>query len=234
MTGDTSPPPSLHVTDVWLDDHSDSDDVRLTGDLMCGNCDTIVSVRLWFVDHPLHGVIHFLPQCPNLTALCITPMRNTEVRAQMVAVILRLTQLDTVRYYGRGRAALTDDVFVAAVLRLTQLRCIRLVEVSLDDDVLVLTADWTRLHTVVLRRVRMSVRSWGRFVSSLLTVPHPVNVTLRNTDIEYADTVGRIQTSPHFTVTRRYDRHYFTFTTVPHTGTRYDGRRGDSGRSQKK
>ena len=47
----------------------------------------------------------------------------------------------------------------------------------------------------------MSARSWGRFVSSLLTVRHPVHVTLDKTNID-ADTVGWIQTFPHFTVTQ--------------------------------
>ena len=48
VTGDTSPPPSPHVTDIWLD--KDSDTVRLTWDLMCSYCDTIVSVTLWGVE----------------------------------------------------------------------------------------------------------------------------------------------------------------------------------------
>ena len=198
VTGDTSPPPSLHVTDIYLNRDSDSDDVRLMGELMYSNRDTIVSVSLSGVLPPLHGVAHYLPQCPKLSALCIAYMYNTENLAQIVAVIPRLTQLDNIRYVARLEA---NDV--VAVLRLTQLRCIQLEFVILDydDDVLVLTADWTRLHTVVLRYVRMSARSWGRFVSSLLTVPHPVDVTLDSTDID-ADTVGRIQTSPDFTVTQ--------------------------------
>ena len=242
VTGDTSPPPSLHVTDIYLDD--DSDTVRLTGDLMYSNCDTIVSVTLDSVRHLLHGVAQLLPQCPHLSALYIGYMSNTENHAQMVAVIPRLTQLDTVRYYGGGAAveedtiryvghyAVEDVSFVAAVLRLTQLGYITLEHVRLrDDDVLVLTADWTRLQTVVLDNVDMSARSWGRFVSSLLTVPHPVHVTLHWTDID-APTVRWIQTSPHFTGAGDYDENIdFTFTTVPHTGTRYDGGRGDSGRS---
>ena len=96
--------------------------------------------------------------------------------------------------------------------RYIQLVCVRLG----DDDVLVVTADWTRLQTVVLRGVDMSARSWGRFVSSLLTVPHPVHVTLCVTDID-GDTVEGIQTSPHFTGAGHYDRHTdFTFSTVPH------------------
>ena len=227
VTGDTSPPPSLHVTDIYL--RYDSDTVRLTGELMSANLSTIVSVALWSVRHPLHEVTHYLPQCCHLSALDISYMSNTENLAQLIAVIPRLTQLDTIRYY--GLRAVEDVAVVAAVLRLTQLRYIRLDMVSLGDDVLVLTADWTRLQTVVLRYVYMSDRSWGRFVSSLLTVRHPVHVTLWGTDID-DNTRRRIQTSPHFTGAGRYDRSDdFTFTTVPHTVTRSDGGRGDSCRS---
>ena len=231
VTGDTSPPPSLHITDIYLDYISDSDTVRLAGDLMSANLGHIVSVTLDSVRHPLHGVTPYLPQCPKLSALYITNMSNTEDRAQIAAVIPRLTQLHTIWYGGR-RAVEKDSAGVAAVLRLTQLRYIQLSYISLeDDDVLVLTADWKRLHTVVLWRVHMSARSWGRFVSSLLTVPHPVHVTLVMTDID-DDTVGRIQTSPHFTGAGDYDKDDdFTFTTVPHTVTKYDIGRGNSGRS---
>ena len=199
VTGDTSPPPSLHVTDIYLC-YSDSDTVRLTGELMCDNLNTIVSVLLLGVDPPLYGVLQYLPQCRHLTALYIY-MSNTEIHAHIVAVIPRLTQLDTIRYDGRGAVKMEDDVAaVVAVLRLTQLRYIQLWDVSLGDDVLVLTADWTRLQTVMLCVVFMSDRSWGRFVSSLLTVQHPVDVTLDWTGID-ANTVRRIQTSPDFTVT---------------------------------
>ena len=199
VTGDTSPPPSLHVTDIYLNGRMfrniDRDLMRLTGEVMYSNRDTIVSVMLWGVHYPL--VIELLPQCRHLSGLCIDNMSNTENRAQIVAVIPSLTQLDTIRYYG----AVEDVSVVAAVLRLTQLRYIQLVYVSLGDDVLVLTADWTRLHTVVLWCVDMSAGAWGRFVSSLLTMPHPVHVTLRDTYID-DDTVGRIMTSPDFTVTQ--------------------------------
>ena len=74
VTGDTSPPPSLHVTDIYLDHRSDSDTVRLTGDLLSANLCGIVSVSLGSVHHLLHEVTHYLPQCPHLTALCITNM----------------------------------------------------------------------------------------------------------------------------------------------------------------
>ena len=223
VTGDTSPPPSLHITDIYLDYNSDSDTVRLTRDLMSINRATIVSVTFWSVYHPLHGVIQWLPQCPHLSALYID-MPDTENCAQIVEVIPRLTQLDTLRYIGYGVDAVKDGAAVAAIRRLTQLRFISLSNVRLGDDVLVVTADWTRLQTVVVGPfVDMSARSWGRFVLSLLTVPHPVQVTLKSTDID-DNTVERIQTSPHFTGAGDYNRHNFTFT----TGTRSKGRRGDS------
>ena len=231
VTGDTSPPPSLHVTDIYLEDYSDRDTIRFTEELMYSNRDTVVSVALWGVDPPLHGVTQNLPQCRHLSALRFTYRSNTE---HLVAVIPRLTQLDTIRYSGSLGAAVKKDNMsaVAAVLRLTQLRCIQLEFVILDDDdVLVLTADWTRLQTVVLQYVDMSPRRWGRFVSSLLTVPHPVHVTLRNTDID-GDTRRRIRTSSHFTGAGRYDRDtdgmVDTYFTVPHTVTQYDEGRGDS------
>ena len=214
VTGDTSLPPSLHVTDIYLGKYNDSDTVRLTGELMCDNYDTILYVTLLDVRPPLHAVVQYLPQCPHMSTLSIS-MSGTQNRAQIVAVIPRLTQLDTIRYV--GRRAVEDDVpVVAAVLQLTQLRCIRLKKVRLgDDDVLVLTADWTRLQTVVLRFVDMSARSWGRFVSSLLTVPHHVHVTLDWTDIHIA-TWKRLLTSPNFTRTGEYNKcGKSTFTTVP-------------------
>ena len=184
---------------------------------MSANLGTIVSVSLWDVDPPLNRVVHLLPQCRHLSALYIGFMFNKENLAQMVAVIPRLTQLDTIRYWGIHNAV-KDSPVVAAVLCLTQLRYIRLEWVRPGGDVLVLTADWTRLRTVVLWRVRMSAWSWGRFVSSLLTVPHPVHVTLYDTDID-ADTVGWIQSSQHFTGAGEYEwKDHTTFTTVPHAG----------------
>ena len=235
VTGDTSPPPSLYVTDIHLAPRSDSDTVRLTGELMCSNRDTIVSMTLNYVHHPLHGKLQWLPQCPNLAALLID-MPNTENRAKSFVVIPLLTQLHTIRCHGVHRGASVENVlFVTAVLRLKQLRNIWLEDVSLGDDGVVLTTDWTRLHTVVLGPfVEMTARSWGRFVSSLLTVRHPVHVTLRYTDIDAA-TVRRIQTSPHFTGAGDYGKfREFTFMTVPHTVTRYDEERivgRESGRS---
>ena len=95
VTGDTSPPPSLHVTDIYLGHWSDSDTVRLTGELMYSNRDIIVSVMLWHVRHPLHTVLTYLLQCPHLSMLYITYMRKKEDMDLLVSIIPRLTRLDS-------------------------------------------------------------------------------------------------------------------------------------------
>ena len=154
VTGDMSPPPSLHITDIWLWEYSDRDAVRLTGELMCANRGTIVSVTLWRIDHPLNRVAHYLPQCPNLSALYITCMRNKENNNLLVSVIPHLTQLTTIRYYGvlndtaieyeggnliaaRHRGAYVGDLsdagrsVVAAIMALRKLVRVQLYNVSL-------------------------------------------------------------------------------------------------------
>ena len=213
VIGDTSPPPSLHVTDIYLTRLSDSDTVRLTGDLMPANLGSIVSVKLWNVDHPLHGVVQYLSQCPNLSALHIF-MPNTENLDLLVSVIPRLTQLTNVRHFG-GRS---KDV--AAIMSLIWLVQIRLDNVILGDR-LEVTDAMTRLRTVLLFNARMSATGWDRFVTSLLALPQSLCVELSYTDIDDAR-VRRIQTSPRVTVTQddgkrdewgKYER--LEFTTVP-------------------
>ena len=228
VTGDTSPPPSLHVTDICLDWGSDIDKVKLAEELMCSNIGTIVSLALLYVDHPLHGVVQFLPQCPNLSALYITNMLNKEDYDLLVSVIPRLTQLTTVRYDGTQLTTLryeggaqhdADRAVVAAVMTLTRLEWIRLVNVSLGDD-RVRVADMTQLRTVGLYGVHMSAGSWRRFVSDLLTLSQSVCVILEMTDID-RERVRKIRTSPSIKVTHddgmnEYGRYVrLEFTTSP-------------------
>ena len=228
VTGDTSPPPSLHVTDIYLDWPCDSDTVRLTGELMSANHDTIVSVRLRRVRHPLNTVIQYLPQCLHISVLCIINMSNKEDRDLLVSVIPRLTQLTTVLYHCRRSDAADhradNRAVVAAIMSLTQLERIWLEGVSLGDDGLTVTDAMTRLRTVKLgggyinSPVHMTAEAWDRFVSILLTLPQSVSVELWDTDIDEG-TVRRIQTSPRVTVTQDGEiyRNYVSleFTTVP-------------------
>ena len=202
VTGDMSPPPSLHVGDIYLD--HDSDTVRLTEEVVSTNLDTIMSVNLLRVRHPLHRVLDALPRCPQLSALCITHMDNKENHDHLVAVIPRLTQLDTIKYVGTtlSTSAVNDDVKVVnAILQLTQLRSIVLVKVDLGDGGGLMTSDMTRLQTVGLNGLNLLASNWDRFVSSLLSLPQTVDVRLIVTNIG-GDTVRMILTSPRITVTR--------------------------------
>ena len=248
VTGDTSPPPSLHVTDICLIGRSASDTLRLTEELMSANLNSIVSVRLWSVRHPLHRVALLLPQCPNLSALYIGFMHNKENDDLLVSVAPRLTQLTTVRYRGSGLWSNTADhrAVVAAVMTLTQLVRVRLEGVclgdggfitadvsdddgsvtSLCDDGVETTDAMTRLRTVVLYDVHMTAVGWDRSVSNLLALPQSVCVVLDDTNID-EETVRRIQASNCITITRddgrrdwigRYVR--LQFKTVP-SQTRY-------------
>ena len=213
VTGEPSPPPSLHVTDIYMWE-SDSDTVRLTGELMSANRDTIVSLYLHYVRPPLHGVAQFLPQCPQLSTLCIGYMDNTENHDLLLSVIPRLTQLTTVRYHGSyGVYVAADRAAVAAVMTLTQLVWIRLDWVNLGDDGMEGTDSMTRLRTVRLFWVYMTNEMWDKFVTSLLTLSKSVRVILELTDIDEG-TVRRIQTSPRLTVTRDGDDK-LEFTSVP-------------------
>ena len=227
VTGDTSPPPSLHVTDIYLNMNNDSDDVRLTEELMSANLGRIVSVTLLGVRPPLHGVVSYLPQCRHLTALYIGYMYNKEDRDLLLSVMPRLTQLTTVRYRGLwSDADAAHRAVVAAVMSLTQLVRVELGDVSLGDDGIKVTDDMTRLRTVVLDNVFMTAAGWDRFVTGLLSLPQSVSVVLHKTDIDEG-TVRRIQTSDRVTVTRDYGERYksgerdgrryerLEFTTVP-------------------
>ena len=199
VTGDTSPLPTLQVTDIYLNMRSGSDIVKLTGELMSVNLDTIVSVTLDTVRHPLYRVTQILQQCPHLSALCITYMGDEENRDFLVAATPRLTQLTTIQY--EGGVSNDADSVVAAVMTLTQLVRLGLESVSLGDDGLTVTDAMTRLRTVVFTFLYMTAGGWDRFLSSLLTLPQSVCVVLRWTDIDDG-AVKRVMTSPRITVSR--------------------------------
>ena len=100
MTCDASPSPIIRVSDIYLDKYSDIDTVSMTADLIRSNPDSIVSVLMRHVKHPLHGVSQCLPLCKHLTVLNITIMENKNDNEQLVAIIPELTNLDTIWYEG--------------------------------------------------------------------------------------------------------------------------------------
>ena len=220
LTGDTSPPPILYVSDIALDINSDIDTVRLTEEIMYSNLDNIVSVVLICVNHPLQRILQYIPQCSLLSSLGITYMSNKEDNDQLLSVIPHLTQLDNIVYWGAAAvtAADTDDDWkdvlpvydeadvkvVKAILQLKQLKRMWLMWVDLGDDGMQVTGDMIRLQEVVLGYILMSARSWDIFVLSFLTLRQAVDVGLEYTNIDNS-TVSRILTSHQFTVTSNDD-----------------------------
>ena len=238
MTGDTSTPPILHVSDIYLDEDSDSNTMRTTEEVMYGNMDNIVSVVLMSVDHLLKRMLQYLPRCPHLSALYITNMRNKEDNDQLVSVIPHLTQLDIIANFGAAvvTAADTDDdvddilpVYdeadvkaVKSILQLTQLERIGLMLIDFMNECVKVTGDMRQLQSIYLYIVYMSASGWDRFILSLYTLLQAVDVVLQKTNIDNV-VVRRICTSPYFKVTaddgKRDEKGIYqrlTFTTVPY------------------
>ena len=235
LTGDTSPPPILYVSDIYLHWSSDSDTMRLTKEVMYGNLENIVSVELIYINQPLLKIVQHLQQCSHLSTLCISDMRYKEDNDQLLSVIPHLTQLDKIVYYGAATAVDTDENMedilpvydaadvnaVNAILQLTQVKRMLLWFVDMGDEGVAMTRDMRRLQELWLYNVFMSARSWDSFVSSLRILQQAVYVKLYKTNISAA-TVSRILTSPHFEVIVDEEKRdekgryvFLDFTTVP-------------------
>ena len=228
QTCDASSLPNIHVRDIYLDADSDSETVKITGELMSSNLESILSVTIRDVRHPLQGVSQLLPQCPYLSKLNLTPMSNDEDNDKLVDAIPHLCGLDTIWYKGVHDRVQSQNVKVNVAIaerlhKMTKLERIEFWNVSLGDDELmvVLTGDMTRLQTVVLHAVDMAAGSWNRLITSLLTIRHTVHVVLRVTTID-DETLDMIRT--HFTLIQddgiRLEGRYswFEFTTMPLPG----------------
>ena len=236
LTVDTSTPPILHVSDIYLDEQSDSDILRITEEVMYDNIDNIMSVALAFVDHPVKRILQFLPPCPHLSALYISYTRNNEDNDQLLSVIPHLTQLDNIAYFGAASVTAADadnvdDVLpvydvadmkaVKAILQFTQLECIGLTWIDFINECVEVTGDMRQLQSIYLDTVNMSAKSWGQFIISLSTLHQSVIIELWKTNINDV-VVRRIRTSPYFTVTDDDEERdekgtykWLAFTTVP-------------------
>ena len=200
------------MTDIWLDEDSDSDAVKVTGELMQSNRDNIASVTFWNVQSPVRDVIQCLPQCTLLSSFSVL-VTNEEDNAKLVMALPHLTRLDTIHYIGSTDITVpTCSAAVRAILQLKQLKQITLWTVVLCDDTLVLTCDMTRLARLELCWVKMSAVSWVRFLIDLLSIEHPVHVALRYTNIG-RDTRRMIHTSVRLRVDESNDN-FVIFTTV--------------------
>ena len=218
LTKDSDPSPQYHVTDVVLDANDGDDKVRMTRDIMRGCPDSILSFSMLVTGKQVWSacsVVQLLQQCSNLTTLLVL-YQQTSPDPGWVSVIPTLTHLQRVMYYhshrldeyfgdvdSREACGDVDSRVICAILQLPHLRYVILVFVVLDDDTLVLTDHMTELQKVELDSVRMPPVAWNRFVTSLASVKHAVDVTIDMCEIDDA-TRDMISKSEHLKVTNNW------------------------------
>ena len=211
LTKDSDPSPQYHVTDVVLHYDDDEDKVRTTCDIMSGCPDSILSFAIWVSSSTPWSavpVLQILPQCSHLTTLQLVYVDRTP-DPELVSVIPTLTHLQRVDYFhthgaGKDRRDVDSSV-VRAILQLPRLRHVILECVVLDDDTLVLTDHMTELQKVELFKVSMSPVAWNRFVTSLPSVKHAVDVTIEDCKID-DDTRDMICKTKHIHVTKDWEK----------------------------
>ena len=217
---DFEPSTKYHVSDVVLHYYDDDDKVKITCDMMRGCPDSVVSFAMssWHdTSWSAGSVLQILPQCCLLTTLQIA-YEDKEPDPELVCVIPSLSHLQRIEYYhwrpsdeDRGDV---DSRVVRAVVKLPQLRHVKLGRLELDGSTLVLTAHMTEIQKVELNRVRISTEGWTRFVTSLFTVGHAVEIAIEYCNI---DDVARgiIHNKEHFTVSEN-DKYTIKFVAKPH------------------
>ena len=115
--------------------------------------------------------------------------------------------MDTVMYETSDHDV--DSLVVRGILQNLQLRHVTLKWVELDDNTLVLTDHMTELQKVELDKICMSPEGWNRFVNSLPSVKHTVDMTIKECDID-DETRNMINKSKHIHVTTDWEKYKFS------------------------
>ena len=145
-TNNTKPIPVFHVTDVYLDEHSSSDDVCLAREFVGKENNSIVSVHLYRVNHPVHSIIQHLPSCKQLSSLYIRGINGMQDIELLARVMPELVSLQHVAF---GYSASLSNVVRAAVQR-PSLKSVELHHITLTENVTLAST----LETLVLIKVQ--------------------------------------------------------------------------------
>ena len=150
--------PTLRVTDIYLSrswpDSVNVEDVSVASELVVMEDNSIVSVYLNEVRHPVHSILQHLPGCKHLTTLYITNITDTQGRELLPEVLPQLVQLQCVVY---GNEKLCpgkhcppgDTAVVRAVQQLPALIYIELRYITLTNVVtLPLQLETVKLYVV--------------------------------------------------------------------------------------
>ena len=203
LTKDLDPAIKYCVTDVVVDHRDDTENLRITGDLMKGCPESILSIDMLFwggnkwLETP---VLQILPQFTHLTTFRLRYWR-TSPDPELVNVIPKMTHVERVKYQHESRAGdiALDSHVVNAIFQLPLLKNVILANLELDHDTLALTYEMTQLLSVTLTRINMLSKCWESFLSSLHSPKQAVDVTLDQCNID-AETVDMLSSSGYFTV----------------------------------
>ena len=158
-----------------------------------------------------HFILLSLLGCRHLASLHIAFSNLTMEDCEVLASVLpQLLHLQYIHYEGgiqSHRRYPGHATVIRALQHIPQLRHIKISNVDMYDADALLITPTTQLQEVDLDSVKMSVKRWTEFVSSLVSIHHTVHVTLCDTNI-VADTIKTIRNSPHFTVTTEFRNCY--------------------------
>ena len=173
------------------------------------------SFKLNHVSGALRGLLSVLPECQHLTDLSI----GEQDFEMLKDVLPRMTQIRDLAYEGenefykfdreRRRSGLSDagnekavsshTLFVQTATKMTWLNSLRLKRLDMGAWGLTLTPLMTNIKRVELWDVKMTARSWGVFIASLLTIQHGFDILLLSTNID-DESVSIVRSSPHLKV----------------------------------
>ena len=125
FTHNTDQTPTLHATDVYLDRRSDRRDVRVASELVSMKDNSIVSVYLNYIEHPVRSIIRHLPGCKYLTSLYTNARPDTKDMELLAKLLPKLVHLQCVRC-AYGYHGPCPRVQQLPALRILRLRCIKM------------------------------------------------------------------------------------------------------------
>ena len=204
LMSDSKSPIKYSLSDVGLR-RNDNDTIIMTETMMRGSPESILSFSLWVDSETLWSagpLLQVLTHCNNLTTLEIDFWYSMP-DPELISVIPKLKYLERVRYrhfYSTGEDGFDfDSCVVRAIFQLTHLKHIHIEGVRLDENSLIVTADMAWLQKIELKHIDMIPGAWKSFVTSLRSVKHAVDVTIRNSNIDDG-TINVVCISDYYTV----------------------------------
>ena len=135
LTHNTDNTPTLHVDDIYLGMLSNNEDVSVASEILSREDNSIVSVYLDRIKHPIQSIIHHLQGCKHLVLLHIIHITDSRDMELLSTVLPKLISLQCVGYgYGEKRLE-ADTAMVHATQQLPVLTCIKLMHITLTDAV---------------------------------------------------------------------------------------------------